>query len=177
MKEQPVRLNDEELNTLFCEVEAILNSRPLTELTNDPSDLEALTPNHLLLLHSGVTFPPGLFSRDDLYAKRRWKQVQYLANLFWVRWRKQYLPLLQERQKWTRSSRPLKPNDLVLVVDQLLPRNLWSTGRVTEVYPDNDGNVRSAKVKIAKYKDAKNTNFKTIEIERPIVKLILLCEA
>jgi hypothetical protein len=65
MKEQPVRLNDEELNTLFCEVEAILNSRPLTELTNDPSDLEALTSNHLLLLHSGVTFPPGLFSRDD----------------------------------------------------------------------------------------------------------------
>ena len=46
-------------------------------------DLEALTPNHLLLLKTQPVLPPGLFVKEDLYIKRRWKQVQYMADLFW----------------------------------------------------------------------------------------------
>ena len=115
MQEQHIRLNDENLNTLLCEIESILNSRPLTELSADPDDLEALTPNHILLLNNFATFPPGLFSRDDLYTNRRWKQVQYLANIFWTRWRRQYLPLLQKTQKWLKESRSLQEGDLVPV--------------------------------------------------------------
>lgn len=75
MSEQPRSFTDESLNTLLCEVEAVLNSRPLTPSSSDPTDLEAITLNHLLLLRSGSTFPPGLFHESDLYAKRRWKQV------------------------------------------------------------------------------------------------------
>lgn len=40
-------LTDETLCTLFCEVEKILNDRPITRVSSDSSDLEALTPNHL----------------------------------------------------------------------------------------------------------------------------------
>lgn len=42
-------LDDEGLQTIFCEVEAILNDRPITEVSDDPNDLEALTPNHILM--------------------------------------------------------------------------------------------------------------------------------
>ncbi len=62
------------------QVEWILNDRPI-KISSDPNDLEALTPNHLLLMKGKPALPPGLFEKTDLYMKR-WKQVQYLADLF-----------------------------------------------------------------------------------------------
>ena len=56
LKEQT--LDDEALQTAFCEVEAIMNDRPITTVTNDPNDLEPLTPNHLLQLKTFPTLPP-----------------------------------------------------------------------------------------------------------------------
>ena len=50
-------LTDESLQTLLCEVESIINSRPLTKVSDDVNDLEALTPNHLLLLKSTPNYP------------------------------------------------------------------------------------------------------------------------
>ena len=97
LKEQV--LDDEGLSTLMCEVESIVNSRPLTKVSDDPRDLEALTPNHLLLLRSNSTLPPGLFRKEELYSRRRWRQVQYLSDVFCRRWLKEYLPSLQERQR------------------------------------------------------------------------------
>ncbi|VDI04380.1 Hypothetical predicted protein [Mytilus galloprovincialis] len=57
--EQKLRLDDENLQTLFCEVEAILNGRPITEVPNSVNDLNVLTPNDLLLLRSGESAPQG----------------------------------------------------------------------------------------------------------------------
>ena len=59
-------LNDEGLQMLFCEVEAILNDRPIAKVSDDPNDLEALTSNHILL----PIFPPGLFEQSDRYIRR-----------------------------------------------------------------------------------------------------------
>lgn len=169
-----VRLNHEELCTLMCEVESILNSRPLTEVSNDACDIEVLTPNHLLLLNSEVTFPPGLFSAEDLYAKRRWKQVQYLANLFWTRWKREYLSLLQERQKWTKKMKSFSIDDIVLVVDQQVHRNHWPMARVVNVYPDKYDNVRFVDVVLAKSGDFDVLKLGTVRIKRPVTKLVLL---
>ena len=169
---QPINLDDEGLNTLFCEVESILNSKPLTNISNDISDLEALTPNHLLLCRSGATFPPGLFDKNDCFIQRKWKQIQYLADVFWSRWRKQYLTKLQERQKWTKIRRSMKIGDLVLLTDQQLPRNQWSMGRITKTYPDKYGFVRTVDLKISKMKGFASTT----ELKRPIHKLIFLME-
>ena len=176
MNEQPLKLDDERLNTLFCEVEAILNCKPLTELSQDPNDFEALTPNHLLLLNSGTTFPPGLFSRHDTFATRKWKQVQYLADQFWIRYRKEYLPLLQQRQKWFFPNYNYQIGDLVLLTDQLLPRNQWSLGRIVDTYPDRNGFIRVVKLRVAKYRGKKtDENSLTVaELERPVNKLILV---
>ena len=158
----------------MCETEAILNNRPLTEASGYASDCEALTPNHLLLLSAGVTFPPGLFNRDDCYAKRRWKQVQYLSDIFWRRWRSEYLSLLQERQKWCKSRRSHSAGDLVLVIDIKLPRNQWPLGPIVDVFKDDLGFVRSASIRISKCKNSSLKQFDTSVIVRPITKLILL---
>ncbi|XP_063049984.1 uncharacterized protein LOC134444684 [Engraulis encrasicolus] len=158
--------DDEGLQTLFCEVEAILNSRPLSTVSSDPYDLEPLTPNHLLLLKTTPTLPPGVFQKSDIYAKRRWKQVQYMADLFWLRWTKEYLLLLQERQKWTGTKKNFNIGDIVLVVDPTAPRGSWPLGRVLETISDAKGLVRSVKLKT-----------KTSVLERPITKLCRILEA
>ena len=51
-------LDDECLSTLFCEVESIINRRPLTVSSDDPNDESPLTPHHMLLLHGGPDLPP-----------------------------------------------------------------------------------------------------------------------
>jgi len=96
IKEQP--LDDEGLTTLMCKVEAIINGHPITKSSEDPLDAEALTPNHLLLLHPGSKHPPGVFVKEDSYSHRRWHKVQYLANTFWRRWIREYLPVTRETE-------------------------------------------------------------------------------
>ena len=141
-------LDDEGLATLLCEIENVINGRPLTKITDDPRDLNAITPNHLLLLRQDSnTLPPGIFNQRETYSVKRWKQVQYLADQFWGRWIKEYLPLLQERQKWHNLTNNLSVGDLVLVVDQNLHRGKWPKGIIEEVYPDNDGIVRQVLVR------------------------------
>jgi hypothetical protein len=157
-------LDDKGINTLMCEVEAIVNGRPLTKLSNDPQDLEPLTPNHLLLLRNGPKVPPGIFSKEDNCSSRRWRQVQYLANVFWRRWIREYLPSLQERQKWNKTRKNLMINDIVLISDERTPRCSWPLGRVLEVHTNRrDGLVRSVKVKTS-----------TSLLVRPVDKIILL---
>ena len=158
-------LDDEGLQTLLCEVEAILNSRPITSVSIDPQDLEPLTPNHILVLKTKPVQPPGLFDRNDLYIRRRWRQVQYMADLFWKRWSQEYLPLMQERQKWCKVRRSFTPGDVVLVVDPSAPRGSYILGKVLEVLADSKGLVWAAKVKTH-----------TSVPERPITKICLLLE-
>ena len=62
-------IDDEGLNTFMCEIEAIVNGRPITTVSNDHRDKEPLTPNHLLLLRSSIDLPIGRFEKADLYAR------------------------------------------------------------------------------------------------------------
>ena len=157
-------LDDEGLVTLMCEAESIVNSRPVTKVSDDPKDLEALTPNHLLLLRSGPSLPPGFFQKDDIYSRKRWRQIQYLADVFWRRWTKEYLPSLQERQKWNRPRRNFVIGDIVLVADVNCPRSCWPLARIVDVQRnDKDGFVRRVTVKT-----------KTSTLQRPIDKIVLL---
>ena len=147
VREHGNRLDEESFSTLLCEVECIVNSRPLTTLSDDPDDLTPLSPNMILTAkHQVLLSPPGQFERGDIYMRRRWRRVQYLANLFWTRWRREYLSTLQVRQKWQEESRNIKPGDVVLLTDENLPRNDWSMGRVELAEKDDQGRVRSAVV-------------------------------
>lgn len=132
----------------------------------DPKDLEALTPNHLLLLKTQPSLSPGLFQREDLYVRRRWRQVQYMADLFWRRWTREYLPQLQERQKWLVKRRNFQVGDVVLVVNDAAPRNSWLMGKIVHTIPDKSGFIRQVRIK---------TRYNCLD--RPVTKICLLLEA
>ena len=156
-------VNDETLLTLMAEAEKIINDRPLTPPSSYPMDLEPLTPSKLLLLKPNLCLPPGVFDKRDQYVRRWYKQAQYLADIFWNIWLREYLPTLQARQKWTTHKRNLKAGDLVLIVDERVPRGMWPLGQVIKTIADKDGDVRSAEVKTAEgYK------------YRPVTKLCFL---
>ena len=155
-------LDDERLDTLFCEIESVVNGRPLTPVSGDCNDLEPLTPNHLLLLRGCSQVVPGGYGEKDTY-RRRWRHVQFIADAFWKRWLKEYLPTLQPRQKWTDIKRNIAEGDIVLIMDEQVPRRTWPLARVMKTFPGNDGLVRSAEVK---------TRWTTLK--RPIHKMCLL---
>ena len=163
------QLDDEALRTLMTEAESIINCRPLTvENLTDPLASEPLTPNHLLTLKTQVVLPPpGKFESPDLYSRKRWRRVQYLANQFWLRWQREYCTLLQKRQKWPSPKRSIMIGDVVLVCDSESPRNQWPLAVVTEVFPSQDNLVR--KVQIMTTKDGEKKFF-----QRPVHKLVLL---
>ncbi|XP_068748844.1 uncharacterized protein [Montipora capricornis] len=98
------QLDDETLRTFLTEVECIVNSRPLSvDYLSDAQAPEPLTPNHLLTMKpKRVLPPPGEFQRPDVYSRRRWRRVQFCANELWLRWRTEYLQMLQVRHKWVR---------------------------------------------------------------------------
>ena len=155
-------MSDEGLHTLFCEVEAIINGRPLTKCSSDVGDLAPLTPNHLLLMRDLPALPPGVFTEADAF-RRRWRCVQHYANVFWQRWLKEYLPELQKRSKWLEKERNLREGDLVLIVEENTPRGVWPLGLITEAHQSEDGLVRSVKIRT-----------KSTCLVRPITKVVLL---
>ncbi|XP_059842933.1 uncharacterized protein LOC132403561 [Hypanus sabinus] len=104
--QQRTRLAHEVLCTLMAEITAIINAQSFLPVSSDPENPFILSPSTLLTQKAGAPPPPGDFSDKDLYTKQ-WRQVQALANQFWPRWRQKYLPLLQQRQKWTEPHRNL----------------------------------------------------------------------
>ena len=181
LEQNGTQLDDESLRTLLCETAAIVNSRPLTtDNLNDPTSLEPLTPNHLITMKSKVILaPPGDFQQTDTYSRKRWKRVQYLANVFWSRWRNEYLSSLQMRQKWTKLHRDIQKGDVVLLKDENLARNCWALCRVEETYPSGvDGKVRKVKLRIGDPSlDKKGKRVQPESyLDRPVQKVVLLLE-
>ena len=138
------------LRTALLEVEAVINSRPLTYNSSDPNDYTALTPNHFLQGSPSDAVPPGSFTKEDGCSRKRWRQAQVIADHLWNRWRLEYLPTLTLRSKWTTDVPNLRVNDLVLLAEDQLPRGQWPLGRVEDVFPSIDGRVRTVKVKTSR---------------------------
>ncbi|KAL4006146.1 hypothetical protein ACER0C_005859 [Sarotherodon galilaeus] len=161
------RLDDSSLRTLFYEAMFIVNGRPLSvDGINDPKSSEPLTPNHLILMKSKVALPPpGKFMKEDLYARKRWRRVQYLTEQFWSRWKREYLLNISTRQKWH-------------VPQDMLPRNQWQLARVVEAPEEDDGLVRRVKLQVGDRSLTKKqgTAHKPHIVERPVQKLVVLLE-
>ncbi|XP_069969532.1 uncharacterized protein [Penaeus vannamei] len=114
-------LTDDSLHTLFCEVEAIINGRPLTRVTDDPDYLQPLT----LSMQLNLKGSPGPVMNTDN------KNLGGLKSIY----------LSSKSAKSGTLNGVMSRKETVLALDE---RPL---ARVIEVMCDSDGHVRSAKLK------------------------------
>lgn len=155
--------DDETLETVLLEAEAMINCRPLTFVPLESEDQEALTPNHFLLgSSSGVKILPTASVDNRATLRSSWKLAQFISEEFWRRWVKEYLPVINRRCKWFVETRDLEVGDLVMVVNGA-SRGQWLRGRVQQVFAGKDGRVRQALVRTS-----------TGVLRRPAVKLAVL---
>lgn len=156
-------LSYEELTTVLVQIEAILNSRPIAPLSENPEDLDVLTPGHFLV---GEALTASIES-DYLNLKAdhltRWELCGRMKQEFWAKWSNDYISSLQTRKKWTENQRNFKVGDMVLIKEENTAPLFWPLGRIERIYRGNDENVRVAEI----YTKGK-------VYKRPIGKLALL---
>ena len=155
-----VKLTFEEMVTVLTQIEACLNSRPITQLSPD-SDCEALTPGHFLVgrpLEALPDSPQSLLQPMSML--RRWHLCQAIVRHFWRRWSSEYLVSLRKFTKWHSPTKNIEVDDVVVLREDNMIPSTWPIARVIEVHPGEDGLVRAVTVK---------TN--NGQYRRPIVKI------
>ncbi|XP_044586029.1 uncharacterized protein LOC123266061 [Cotesia glomerata] len=153
----------EQYSMLLAQIEAILNSRPLTPLNDDPADLAVLSPGHFLIGQSLTAIPEP--SLTDLQPARlsHWEQVQQMVQHFWRRYYQDCIHRYQAISKWHHRRNQIKVGSVVLITTEDLPPTKWPLAKVIAVHPGEDGQIRVVTVKTV------NT-----ELVRPITKLCVL---
>lgn len=156
-------LNFEDLQTNLIEVEAIINSRPLTYNSNEMR--ETLTPSHFLSGKRILSLPVQEKDKtdDNQDISKRWKHRQQLMNGFWTRWKKEYLLELRNahQSKGKDNHIVYNPDDVVLIQDENQPRLNWKLGRIISANEGRDKKVRSCLIALP------NGN----QIRRPIQRI------
>lgn len=152
-------LSNEELCTVIPEVEAVVNSRPITYVYSEPGDGAPLTPSHFLCGKRVLTLPEPSKERIDdpewvpesgrKTIERRYTLICRNMKTFWRCWRKEYLVNLREfdqiKAKKTHKAVPMV-GDVGILKDQQ-PRSRWKLCRIEEVFPGKDKVVRVVKVR------------------------------
>ena len=175
LKTHGTSLNDESLRTLLIEVEAIVNSSPLTtNLLSDVKGMIPLSPINLLTLKSRVvTPPPGVFTAPDIYCHKDGRRVQHISNELCNRLKKEVLATLQCRQKWNTIRINCKVGEIVLLKEAAAERNSWPMGKIVATNTDENGFVRSVKLMLG---TSCATDMALRYLERPFHKLVMLVE-
>ena len=135
------------LQTFISKVEAVLNSQPLIAISNDINDLEPLMTNHLLTGGSLMNYSPWNFYSKEIGLRKKWYAIQAAANMFWVWWKHEYLPLLSTHKKWNLMPQHLKVGDLVLINTSDIQRSNWPLGLLLETYQGPNDIVWTVKLK------------------------------
>ncbi|XP_065074640.1 uncharacterized protein LOC135698542 [Ochlerotatus camptorhynchus] len=153
----------DDMETLLSQIECCLNSRPLVPISDDPSDLEPLTPGHFLVGSALKAVPDVDVSAVPFNRLRKWQQTQKLYEQIWDRWHREYLVTLQPRTKWCNPPVQLNKDQLFILMDENLPPMHWPTARIDELHAGPDGVVRVVTVRTA-----------TGKYTRPVTKICLL---
>ncbi|XP_076301700.1 uncharacterized protein LOC143219711 [Lasioglossum baleicum] len=163
-------LSIEEFNTLLCQVEACLNSRPIFPMSNDPHDFTVLTPGHFLIGVPLTTVPAETVLNVNENRLSRYQRVRHMYEHFWRAWHHDYLHSLQQRHKWVKETPNIRVGRMVLLKNHLLPPCKWDLARVIACCTGKDGKVRVVTVRTA-----------TSTFVRPIAQIcplpIAACEA
>ena len=175
LKTHGTSLNDKSLHTLLIEVEAIVNSRPLTtDLLSDANSMILLSPINLFTLKSRVVMPPpGVFTAPDIYCRKHWRRKEHISNEFWSRWRKEVLVTLQYRQNWNTIRRNCKVGDIFLLKEAAAERNSWPMAKMVATNADKNKFFRSVKLMLGR---SGATDMAFRYLERPVNKLVMLVE-
>ncbi|XP_063392468.1 uncharacterized protein LOC134677967 [Cydia fagiglandana] len=139
-------LTFEELYTILVKIEATLNSRPLSPISSDPSDLNPLTPGHFLVGRPLTTLPVPPLENINPTRLQRWDRIEQIHQHFWTRWQKEYVSELQQKTKWRSCKGHLDTGTMVIVKEDAVPPLKWSLGRIVRVHPGIDGVNRVADI-------------------------------
>ena len=142
------RVDVDEMSTMLDEIEAQINSRPLTTVTDEPSEQKYLTPASFLIGRPTMNMPlkPRLteklkFPQKDLNKFLR-QQNKYL-NLVWRTFKEEYQRNVGTVSNKVNASDSVKVGELVMVADQNLPRTVWEVGLVKKLKESKDGRIRT----------------------------------
>ncbi|CAK1601299.1 unnamed protein product [Parnassius mnemosyne] len=151
----------DEMHTLLCQIEAVLNSRPLCAMSSASTDPLPLTPSHFLIGEPLTALPDVSLLDENPNRLTRWRWIQQSVQHFWKRWSREYLHHLQQSSKWLHDrGSAIREGTVVVVCDEHLPPLQWKLARVHAVHPGSDQVTRVVTLK------AGNTIFK-----RPVVKI------
>lgn len=139
------RLNKEQLITCLCEVEGIINARPLTYVREDADDLIPLTPAMFIQSQRESNFPE-MRTLDEEDLRSKYREMQTLRRELQQRFRKEYLGLLVQKQR-EKSHYRFQQGEVVLIGSDNRKRLEWPMGRIVELIAGTDGVCRVAKVK------------------------------
>ena len=142
-----------ELETTLIEVEACINSRPLTYVNVTPDVSNPLTPSHFLIgrvagfqPHDSDEFVSS--NHKDLSEREIVRKRQ--LDKFWKIWSDDYLKNLPPTVKGSKSNCNLKKGSVVLIREDNVPRMRWPLGLITDLFPGSDGIIRCVNIQTAK---------------------------
>ena len=139
-------LNEEEFRTVVSKIAHLLNCRPIQVVPN-VDDLEPLTPNHFLFPdQAGAVFPPDVGAVTKVKLSDRLRHQVMVQEHVWSRFYHEVVPLLGPRKRWSAELENLKVDDVVLELDENLPRGSWRLLRISKIIPSSDGLVRKVEV-------------------------------
>lgn len=121
------KLTFEEMSTLLCQIESVLNSRPLYTLGSETEDNNVLTPGHFLIGRPLLDIPEVARDVEKIGALDRWKIIQKLKKDFWNKWKDEYLVTLQKRNKWKVDHLNIREGQIVIIKMKTHPHQdgLW----------------------------------------------------
>lgn len=157
-------LTFEEMSTFLSQIEACLNSRPITVVKGEGLDEPLpLTPGHFLVGEPLVTVPEPNYEVSYISPLNRWQLIQRMLQNFWRRWSAEYLTTLVHRYKWSFQNPEPDIGDVVLVKESDLPPARWLLGRIVQKHPGSDNVTRVVTLKV-----------RGSLLKRPTSKLIIL---
>lgn len=159
-------LTYEELASLFSQIEAILNSRPLCPLSTSPNDFSPLTPGHFLIGRPLTSLPSPCLLDANTNRLDRFQRLELARQHFWKRWSNEYIAELQQRTKWRTKTAELKLNDLVLIKEETPPL-FWRLGRVSKLFYGPDGIPRVADIATAQGATIRRALNRLVLLPRP----------
>ena len=139
-----------ELETCIHEVEATVNSRPLTFVGDEIDCEEPITPSHFLvgknLSERSVSVDDPENVRSSMLSDREELRRKRLDK-FWKIWSDDYLRNLPPTVVKFQKRGQLKEGSIVLIHEENLPRLRWPVGVVVKLHPGRDGLVRAVDVR------------------------------